>query len=119
MAKNNLKSRPPKIDKSIEAFIEGAENKKKPLASKIKKSSKSKVSEAITLLEDIEDVLPWEEMNVRADMKKIFSLRFNEPYMLKLQYIQRKTDKSMQKFCLEHILPAIDQEVDRLVSKEL
>lgn len=63
-------------------------------------------------------VYPWDAPYVRKDVKKLFSLRFTEPDMLKLQYIHEKTGKSMHQFCMEHLLPAIESELDRIESEE-
>lgn len=110
MGKSNLKSRPPKIDPQLEAFIQGAETEITVL-----KRAHTPTSISQKKIKDNE-VFPWEEFNVRHDVKKLFSLRLSEPDMLKLKYIQEKTGKSMQKFCLEHILPEIEAEVKRLKS---
>lgn len=61
-----------------------------------------------------ETVYPWEAPFVREDVKKLFSLRLSEPDMLKLQFINKKTGKSMHQFCLEAVLPAIEAEIARL-----
>ena len=141
-----LKSRPPEINENLEAFIEGAELKKLDKSSSNKVISKKKenyipskktrtidIEELTHSIEDnteaqffkkankkeIEPNYPWEGALVRTDVKKVFSLRLPEPEMLKLQFIQQKTDRSMQKFCLSYILPDIEKEVNRLVLEEI
>lgn len=113
MKKQNLHSRPPKIIKDLEAFINGAEVKNSksldsPNSNQIlnDKSNKIFIQEAETF--------PWEEPQVREDVKKTFTLRLSEPDLLKLQFIQKKTNKSMHKFCLEHLIPAIEAEINKL-----
>lgn len=114
MKKQNLQSRPPKINSALEAFIDGAENKKLKVVNSIE--SKSSVVQKVsskTVVPEIE-IFPWEENRVRLDIKRGFSLRLSEPDILKLQFIQKKTHKSMNKFCLEHLIPAIEAEINRL-----
>ncbi len=114
MKRQNLQSRPPKISNDLEAFINGAESKKLELVSSI--NSNGTVNQNVSsefIVEEVER-FPWDEPNVRIDVKKPFALRFSEPDMLKLQYIQKKTNKSMHKFCLEHLVPAIEAEIKRL-----
>ena len=57
---------------------------------------------------------PWEELGVREDVTKVFNLRLTEPYFLKLKYIAESTPDSMQKFCLDILLPAIDAKIEEL-----
>ena len=58
--------------------------------------------------------LPWEQPGVRADVLKLYNLRLTEPYLLKLKYIAEHTPDSMQKFCLDALLPVIDVRVAQL-----
>jgi hypothetical protein len=51
---------------------------------------------------------------VRPDIVKVYNLRLPEPYLLKLQYIADNTPGSMQKFCLDALLPAIDAQIEQL-----
>ena len=51
---------------------------------------------------------PWDAPGVRADVAKVFNLRLPEPYLRKLKYIAEHTPDSMQSFCLDVLLPAID-----------
>lgn len=58
--------------------------------------------------------LPWEDPRVREDVLKVYNLRLPEPYLLKLKFIAEHTPDSMQKFCLETLLPAIDARIGQL-----
>ena len=60
------------------------------------------------------DTLPWEDPRVREDVLKVYNLRLPEPYLLKLKFIAEHTPDSMQKFCLENLLPAIDARIEQL-----
>ena len=89
-----LKKTPPKItDKDMNAFIEGAEKHR-------------------DVLEPEEH--PWDAPEVRDDVLKLYNLRLPESYLLKLKYIAAHTPGSMQRFCLDALLPAIDEKIDRL-----
>lgn len=61
------------------------------------------------------NALPWEAPGVREDVLKIYNLRLPEPYLLKLKFIAEKTPDSMQKFCLDALLPAIDAKIKELI----
>ena len=61
--------------------------------------------------------LPWNAPHIRADVKKLFSLRLSEPDMLKLQFINQQTGISMHQFVLSAVIPAIENEVNRLISR--
>lgn len=60
---------------------------------------------------------PWQAPAVRADMTKVYNLRLPEPALLKLKYIAEHTPESMQKFCLDLLLPAIDVKIDELTQE--
>ena len=57
---------------------------------------------------------PWDAPGVRADVAKVFNLRLPEPYLRKLKYIAEHTPDSMQSFCLDVLLPAIDTKIEKL-----
>ena len=57
---------------------------------------------------------PWDAPGVRADVAKVFNLRLPEPYLRKLKYIAEHTPDSMQSFCLDVLLPAIDTKIGKL-----
>jgi hypothetical protein len=56
----------------------------------------------------------WEDARVRDDVLKLYNLRLPEAYLLKLKYIAEHTPDSMQKFCLDALLPAIDAKIEQL-----
>lgn len=60
---------------------------------------------------------PWEDSQIRADVLKLYNLRLPEPYLLKLKYIAEHTPDSMQKFCMDTLLPAIDAKIEALAGK--
>jgi hypothetical protein len=60
---------------------------------------------------------PWEDAQVRGDVQKVYNLRLPEAYLLKLKYIAGNTPGSMQAFCLEALLPAIDAKIEELTRK--
>ncbi len=70
-----------------------------------------------TLREGSSYSYPWDDLGIRDDVLKVYNLRLPEPYLLKLKYISEHTPKSMQKFCIDALLPAIDQEIEKLKSK--
>ena len=97
---SELKSRLPgkaKQDLDLEAFIRGAEKKAEPKQVKMQTTA-----------------YPWEEAGVRDDVTKVYNLRLPEAYLLKLKYIAEHTPDSMQKFCLNVLLDAIDKKIDQL-----
>ncbi|NQT24951.1 hypothetical protein HQ585_06335 [candidate division KSB1 bacterium] len=106
MEERNLKSKPPvpktceELEAARQRFIVG-EDVVEDTPEKIK-----------------DEVYPWEAPYVREDVKKLFSLRLSEPDMLKLQFINKKTGKSMHQFIMEAVLPAIEAEIERLTGKE-
>ena len=59
-------------------------------------------------------LLPWKNSQVREDVLKVYNLRLPEPYLLKLKHIATHTPDSMQKFCIDVLLPAIDKKVKEL-----
>jgi hypothetical protein len=48
------------------------------------------------------------------EISKLYNLRLPEPYLLKLRFIAEHTPYSMKKFCLDVLLPAIDEKIDEL-----
>jgi hypothetical protein len=57
---------------------------------------------------------PWNAPGIRDDVFKVYNLRLPEAYLLKLKYIAEHTPHSMQRFCLESLLPAIDAKIEEL-----
>ena len=98
---SQLKSKPPTpLINDSETFVLGAE---KPAAIQSGYSSTA-----------TDEIYPWQDPSIREDVLKIYNLRLPEPYLLKLKYIAQHTPDSMQKFCLDHLLKAIDDQVDQL-----
>ena len=98
-------SRKPKATKQpgVEDFIAGAET-----ALAVANDEKSSHTKS----------LPWEAPKVREDVLKVYNLRLPEPYLLKLKYIAEHTPHSMQKFCLEALLPVIDAKIEQLAKSQ-
>jgi hypothetical protein len=65
----------------------------------------------------MENAYPWQGDKIREDVLKVYNLRLPEAYLLKLKYIADHTPGSMQKFCLDALLPAIDKEINKLLKK--
>lgn len=113
MNSGRLRSRPP--GGSMEDFISGTEAEEeaqKPLPRSVLEAKKKKLGV------EAKDY-PWEAPGVRDDVIKIYNLRLPEPYLLKLKYISEHTPASMQKFCIEVLLPAIDAKIEELTAGSL
>jgi len=98
MQNNKLTSRPP-IKKPIEEFILAAEQKKED-----SDFSNSK----------IEEIFPWQDSLVRADVQKVFTVKLPEEYILKIKFISDKTNKSQQKIVREIVCHEVDSMVSQL-----
>lgn len=92
-----LKKIPKPTAKDMDAFIEGAE---------LRKPEEGEAQQ--------DTIFPWDAPEIRDDVLKLYNLRLPESYLLKLKYIAAHTPGSMQRFCLDALLPAIDEEVERL-----
>jgi hypothetical protein len=55
---------------------------------------------------------PWQ--SARTDVQKLFNLRLPEKHLLMLRFIAERTPDTMQKFCLKHLLPAIEAKIAEL-----
>ena len=100
----------------MEGFISGTEAEEeaqKPLPRSVLVEAKKKKLDV-----EAKDY-PWEAPGVRDDVIKIYNLRLPEPYLLKLKYISEHTPASMQKFCIEVLLPAIDAKIEELTAGSL
>ena len=100
----------------MEGFISGTEAEEeaqKPLPRSVLVEAKKKKLDV-----EAKDY-PWEAPGVRDDVIKIYNLRLPEPYLLKLKYISEHTPESMQKFCIEVLLPAIDAKIEELTAGSL
>ena len=61
-----------------------------------------------------EDLYPWEEPQVRKDLKKNYPLRLPEPLYLKLKYVSEETGRSMNDLCNEAVGNLIAEKVSEL-----
>lgn len=107
MSSSKLRSRPPSEAGSVEEFISGAVSETwqetSPLGAKPERWAGERY--------------PWQAPAVRADITKVYNLRLPEPVLLKLKYIAEHIPESMQKFCLDLLLPAIDAKIGELTQE--
>ena len=82
---------------SVDRFIEGAGE-----------PSEASEETAVTSTADY----PWR--SARIDVQKLFNLRLPEKHLLMLRFIAEHTPDTMQKFCLKHLLPAIETKIAEL-----
>lgn len=61
-----------------------------------------------------EDLYPWEEPQVRENLKKNYPLRLPEPLYLKLKYVSEETGRSMNDLCNEAIEDLIVEKISEL-----
>ena len=119
-AKPPLRAKPPALreqrdlsDPRLAAFLDGAETTKVP---QVPESLTAPVA-AVPPLAPVPTVspaapdFPWQAAAVRHDVTKLYNLRLPEAYLLKLRYIADHTPHSMQRFCLDTLLPAIDAKI--------
>lgn len=59
-------------------------------------------------------VYPWEEPQVREDVKQTYPLRLPEPLHLKLKYLSQKTGRSMNELCNEAVRDLVEERLDEL-----
>ena len=97
--------RTPRKDQQETAFIEGAEHQSSSTAQVLPRPAETPATVEF----------PWEALSVREDVTKVYNLRLPEAYLLKLKYIAEHTPDSMQKFCLDVLLPAIDEKIEELI----
>jgi hypothetical protein len=93
MERNAFRHRPGNVDR----FIEGA-------GTPIEAVEETAVTSAADY--------PWQ--SAREDVQKLFNLRLPEKHLLMLRFIAEHTPDTMQKFCLKHLLPAIETKVAEL-----
>jgi hypothetical protein len=62
-----------------------------------------------------EPVYPWEEPQVRDDVKQTYPLRLPEPLHLKLKYLSEKTGRSMNELCNEAVRDLVEERLDELL----
>lgn len=104
---NKLRSRPPAA--GADEFIAGAEAERKEPEVQEKPAPKPAPQPARQKVR-----YPWDNPGVREDVAKIYNLRLPEPYLLKLKYIAAHTPDSMQRFCLDVLIPEIDRKIKEL-----
>lgn len=97
--------RTPRKEQQETTFIEGVERQTGSAARAGRRQAKVTTARAF----------PWEAPSVREDVTKVYNLRLPEAYLLKLRYIAEHTPESMQKFCLDALLPAIDKKIEELI----
>jgi hypothetical protein len=107
MSSSKLRSRPPGEAGGVEEFISGATTETRQETSPLGTKPERWAGERY----------PWQAPVVRADITKVYNLRLPEPALLKLKYIAKHTPESMQKFCLDLLLPAIDAKIDELTKE--
>ena len=82
---------------SVDSFIEGA-------------GTPTEASEETTATLTVG--YPWQ--SARTDVQKLLNLRLPEKHLLMLRFIAEHTPDTMQKFCLKHLLPAIETKIAEL-----
>jgi len=60
-------------------------------------------------------VYPWEEPQVREDVKQTYPLRLPEPLHLKLKYLSEKTGRSMNELCNEAVRDLVEERLDEMM----
>ena len=98
---NKLRSKPPTTD--VEKFISEAENRREVIPPDREPAVKKE-----------HKVYPWQDPRLRDDVAKVYNLRLPEAYLLKLKYIAEHSPQSMQRFCLDVLLPEIDKKIKEL-----
>ena len=84
-------------EQAADEFISGASESPPSTAPDNQRSSGSAVAGTQ------ERGYPWEEPQVREDVKQTYPLRLPEPLHLKLKYLSEKTGKSMNELCNEAV----------------
>jgi len=60
-------------------------------------------------------VYPWEEPQVREDVKQTYPLRLPEPLHLKLKYISEKTGASMNDLCNRAVRELVEEKLEEVL----
>jgi hypothetical protein len=58
---------------------------------------------------------PWNEPQVRDDVKQTYPLRLPEPLHLKLKYLSEKTGKSMNALCNEAVEGLVEERLEEVL----
>lgn len=101
-----MKAKPPNTNKKTDE----TESKNEFIDSANNKNDRSKS----LLKEETGNNYPWQKEGVREDILKTFNLRLSEPDYLKLKFISENIPGSMQGFCLDAIIPAIEKQIKNL-----
>lgn len=91
-------------EQAADEFISGASEPPPPQSTSQEASSGSAASRTPTY--------PWEEPQVREDVKQTYPLRLPEPLHLKLKYISEKTGKSMNELCNEAVKGLVNDRLE-------
>ena len=91
---NKITSRPPKQKSSLE-FIRDAEKRG-------------------VEVKDVKENYPWNNKSVRNDVKKVFTVKLLEEYIIKIKYVSEVTNISQQQIVREIINSGIDKMLDSL-----
>jgi hypothetical protein len=61
---------------------------------------------------------PWDEPQVRNDVKQTYPLRLPEPLHLKLKYLSEKTGKSMNELCNEAVEGLVEERLEEVLYED-
>jgi len=86
--------------RAVDEFVQGAEQNPREDGSSKTDEDGSK-----------DKLYPWEESQVREDLKKNYPLRLPEPLYLKLKYVSEETGRSMNDLCNEAVRDLIAEKV--------
>ena len=62
-----------------------------------------------------ENVYPWEEPQVREDVKQTYPLRLPEPLHLKLKYLSERTGRSMNELCNRAVRELVEEQLEEVL----
>jgi hypothetical protein len=107
--KNNKKftAIPPKVvsEESRVQFIEGYKDHSGAIDSKTEKNVVDN------------SVLPWKNVNVRDDVYKLYGVRLQEEYVIKIKYIAALTGKPQQKIARDIMYKGINEIISKLAQE--
>lgn len=109
--KQNLKplsSRPPVRDENkIKEFIDSANDVSKSGSYNLSNSTSSTEENSIQTYKKV--TFPWQDPNVRDDLKKTFLLRFSEKDFVKLEYLAKLKKESKHSICMSILINEINK----------
>lgn len=94
--------------------------RKKP-SRDMSKDQKQAAEEFIGGAEEPEDsgkVLPWQEEQVRDDVKQTYPLRLPEPLHLKLKFLAEKSGKSMNELCNAAVRDLVEERLGDVLKEK-